>query len=60
MAYFSRVKKLPQLKSVLAKRGQVGKPVKQTPAQMKSVLMGLGYKAQPLSPEAKKASRLVN
>ena len=60
IAALSRQKKLPKLQTLLARRDANAKPVKQTPAQMKSVLMGLGYKTQPLSPEAKKASRIVN
>jgi hypothetical protein len=58
MANFSRAKKLPNLKQVLAKRDVVRKP-SQTPGQMRSVLESLGMKAKPLSEGAKKALKYI-
>jgi hypothetical protein len=55
MAALSRQRRLPSLKSLLAK-GEA--PKAQTPKQMRSVLESLGYKSVPLSEAAKKATRL--
>jgi hypothetical protein len=60
IANFTRAKKLPGLKAILAKSERLGKPKPQgqTPGQMKSVFAMLGYQAKPVSDEAKKATRL--
>jgi hypothetical protein len=62
IANFTRAKKLPGLKHVLAKREprpQVSDTApKQTPTQMKNVFAMMGYKTKPVSDEAKKATRL--
>jgi len=54
-----RQKRLKPLKSLLAKHEASGKSVVQTPRQARAVLSALGFKARPLSEEAKKATKLV-
>lgn len=59
VAALSRQKRLPSLKTLLAKRA-AGKPkARQTPQQMKAVLQALGFKGRPVSEETKKSLKSI-
>ena len=54
-AMLSRAKRIPKLETLLKRAEQ---PKAQTPKQMRGVLSMLGYKTQPMSEEAKRATKL--
>lgn len=59
MANFSRAKKLPNLKALLAKRDMTSRPQRQTAQEMRNVLQAIGLKSRPMGEDTKKALRFI-